>query len=153
MNGAAGLCFLIYTGMLAREDIKTGNISLLLTAAGAFCGLLLTACRIMSGADSAGTVLLPRLAALLWGLGLLMLSRLTRGAMGKGDGICFCSFACWWDAAELFGLLLVSLLLSAAGGTALLLLKRKKIRESLPFLPFVFAASVILYALSFFREV
>ncbi len=152
MSSAVRICFLLYTGLLGWEDLRTGRISLLLIASGACCGLLMTAAGIAAGVEGSG-ILLSRLTALIWGAGLLILSRLTRGAMGKGDGLCFCSFACWWGPAELFGLLFGALFLSAAGGSVLLLLKKRSLKGSLPFMPFVFAAAVILSLLSLLREV
>ena len=141
------ICFLLCTGILAREDLRTRHISLMTASAGALCGALITGAEIITGTEEAGAVL-QHLTALLWGLGLLLLSRLSRGAIGKGDGLCFCSFACWWNAAELFTLLLVSLVLSGTGGAVLLFLKKRSLKGSVPFLPFVFAAALILFILS-----
>lgn len=153
MKAAAEILFLIYAGLLAREDFSTGRISLVMAAGGSVCGMMMTACRIMTGPEEAGTVVLSHLAALVWGLGMLLLSRLSRGAMGKGDGICFCSFACWRNVSELFLLLLVSLFLSAVFGSVLLLLKKKGLKESLPFLPFVFAGALLLAAAALLQPV
>ena len=148
MNVTKWICFLICTGLLAWEDLRTRQISLMTVAAGALCGALITGAEVITGPEEAGPVLLQHLTALLWGLGMLLLSRLSRGAMGKGDGLCFCSFACWWNAAELFTLLLISLVLSGTGGAVLLFLKKRNLKGSLPFLPFVFAAALILFVLS-----
>ena len=151
MSTAEEIVFLVYAGILAGQDVRTGRISVVTAAAGALCGAMMTAGSLISGTETAGPVLASHMTALIWGLGLLLLARLTRGALGKGDGICFCSFACWWDAGRVFALLLTALLLSAAAGSVYLLLKKKSMKGSLPFLPFVFAAAVILCFVSLSR--
>ena len=85
------ICFMLYAGFLAWEDLRTGYISLHMILSGSLVGMGFLGMEIWAGA-SWETCLLTHGTALFWGILLLLASRLTRGAVGKGDGLCFLSF-------------------------------------------------------------
>lgn len=143
MNELQWICFMVYTGFLAWEDLKTGSVSLLLIVSGALAGLGFLGLELMQGGSLQGS-LAAHGPALFWGLLLLLAARLSRGAVGKGDGLCFLSFACWWNYIQLFMLLFLSLLFSALFGTLLILCKRKDRKASLPLMPFLWGAAWLL---------
>ena len=65
------------------------------------------------------------------GIALLILAKLTRGAMGGGDGLFFLMSAFYWDWKELLVLFLETLAISSAWGIALLM-KRQWNRAGTP---------------------
>lgn len=65
------------------------------------------------------------------GIALLILAKLTRGAMGGGDGLFFLMSAFYWDWKELLVLFLETLAISSAWGMALLM-KRQWNRAGTP---------------------
>ena len=137
MKWVEGIAFLLYTGLLARSDRRTGRIPLPLILAGCCGGLMLRAAELMSGTLSWRGLLSLYAAGAVWGVLLLLASVLTRQAVGKGDGLCFISFAFWKENAFVFTLLLLSVLLLALSGVLLMLFKKKKKDLSLPLMPFV----------------
>lgn len=129
--------FLLYTGLLARCDRQTGRIPLPLILAGCGGGLMLRAAELMSGTLSWRVLLSAYAAGAVWGVLLLLAGALARQAVGKGDGLCFISFAFWKDNAFVFTLLLLSVLLLALFGVLLMVFRKKKRDLSLPLMPFV----------------
>ena len=143
--------FLLYTAVLAWEDYRSGMLDLRSIAAGALVGAAFLVLEAVGAAQGWLSILLSRGSALLWGILLLILSRLSRDALGKGDGLCFLSFAVWWGFIRVFSLLFLSLLLSALAGMGLLLLRRKKRKDSLPLMPFLWGAALVLCLMDFGR--
>ena len=139
MNKALWTAFFIYTATLAWEDYQSGQVNALTLAAGTAVGLGFRIVALMQG-ESLSFILLNHGPAFIWGVLLYSLSRLSRGAVGIGDALCFCSFAFWLDTGRLFILLLLSLLLSAGTGVILILCRKKNRRDSLPLMPFLWAA-------------
>ena len=143
MSGAAETVLLsVWLIWLAVWDIRRGVLPAVLLAAGGAAGLLL---RIIDLA--AGTALSALAAAYLPGLAagglLLAAARISREAVGYGDGICFCLLAFWLPWEELFTLLLTSLALCGISGLLAGLIRQKRIK-SLPFVPFVLGAFLAL---------
>lgn len=77
---------------------------------------------------------------LLIGAGMLLLSQLSRGAVGKGDGYLLCVAGLYLGMAETLALLLGGLLLCAAWALLLLALKRAEKNTDIPFIPFLLFA-------------
>ena len=137
MKWVEGIAFLLYTGLLARCDRRTGRLPLPLILAGCGGGLMLRGAELISGTLTWRGLLSLYAAGAVWGVLLLLASVLTRQAVGKGDGLCFISFAFWKENAFVFTLLLLSVLLLALSGVLLMLFKKKKKDLSLPLMPFV----------------
>ncbi len=147
MSGAAeSVLLLVWLCLLAAWDIRRGELPAVLLAAGGTAGLLL---RITDLA--AGTALSALAAAYLPGLtagGLLLAAaRISREAVGYGDGICFCLLAFWLPWEELYTLLFTALVLCALPGLAAGLIRGRRLK-ALPFLPFVAGAYLVLLLLA-----
>ncbi len=143
MSGAAEtLLLLVWLVLLAAWDIRRGELPAVLLAAGGTAGFLL---RIIDLA--AGTALPALAAAYLPGLAagglLLAAARISREAVGYGDGICFCLLAFWLPWEELFTLLFTALVFCALPGLAAGLIRGRRVK-ALPFLPFVAGAYLVL---------
>ena len=150
MNKALWISFFFYTAMLAWEDYQSGRVNALTIAAGTAVGLGFQIVSFLQGV-SLSFIILHHGPALIWGILLYALSRLSRGAVGIGDALCFCSFAVWLDTGRLFILLLLSLLFSAGTGVVLILCRKKSRKDSLPLMPFLWAAVCLQLVLFLFR--
>ena len=147
MSGAAeSALLLVWLCLLAAWDIRRGELPAVLLAAGGTAGLLL---RITDLA--AGTALSVLAAAYLPGLAagglLLAAARISREAVGYGDGICFCLLAFWLPWEELYTPLFTALVLCALPGLAAGLIRGRRLK-ALPFLPFVAGAYLVLLLLA-----
>ena len=136
--------FFLYLIFLAKEDRKKQALSPGLLLAGAGGGLLLRIAELIAGEREGPEILLVYGTGLLWGLLLLLLTGLARQGIGKGDGLCFLTFALWKENAYIFSLLLLSVFLLACFGLLLIFFKKKTRKLSLPLMPFVLAAAVLL---------
>lgn len=149
MSGAAETVLLLaWLALLALWDIRHGELPALLLAAGGTAGILL---RIIDLA--AGTALPELAAAYLPGLAagglLLAAARISREAVGYGDGTCFCLLAFWLPWEELFTLLFTALVFCALPGLMIGLIRRRRVK-ALPFLPFVAGAYLVLRLVTLF---
>ena len=85
-----------------------------------------------------------RIGGLSIGLAIVLLSKLTAGKIGMGDGILLCITGIglgFWSNLELFG---IALFLAAILSIVLLMLKMVDRKKSIPFVPFLFAGYIIL---------
>ena len=80
------------------------------------------------------------LAGVLLGVALILLSKLTDGSIGMGDGIVFCLTGMVLGLAGNFSLLCTSLLLAGILSIVLICTRMIKKSDSIPFVPFVFLA-------------
>ena len=80
--------------------------------------------------------------SMLPGLLLLGLSKATGGKIGLGDGLVIWAGGIWLDFFAIFQVLLVGLLLAAVFSAFLLVANSGK--KEIPFVPFVFAAFLLL---------
>ena len=145
---AEAVLLAVWLLMLSLWHIKRRELPALLLAAGGTAGLLFRIIDLVSGAAPSGLAAsyLPGLAA---GALLLAAARLTREAVGYGDGICFCLLAFWLPWEELFSLLFTALLFCALPGLVIGLIRGRRVK-ALPFLPFVAGAYLVLRLLSAF---
>ena len=88
-------------------------------------------------------ILVEKLGGMAVGLVLLIISKLTQGQIGEGDGVTFLitGFSLGFERNSL--LLLEALLLSFVWSLFLILMKKINLKTSLPFLPFVMTAFMI----------
>lgn len=83
-----------------------------------------------------------RCLALIPGILILMLTWMTRGQVGAGDGIVFLALGAWLSGREIVLIFLMTAFL-AGGEAAVLFLRRHSPKETFPMIPCVFAAWVI----------
>ena len=122
-------CWFLGLTLAAWEDFRSRRVS---------CWLLLVLLAPgiwnMYSSDLAG-----HLSAALTGVSMLLLSKVTRGALGEGDGWFFLLSACYLDAGEITVLFLGSLGISCVWGMVLLMggclgQTRRMSYETIPFL-------------------
>lgn len=143
MNAAAEAVLLfVWLALLAAWDIRSRGLPAWLLAAGGAAGFFLRIIDLASGTEAAAlcAAYLPGLAA---GAMLLAAARITREAVGYGDGICFCLLAFWLPWEELITLLFTALVLCALPGLLIGLIRGRRVK-TLPFLPFVAGAYLVL---------
>lgn len=115
----------------ALLDYQKGEIPLILAGAGV---LVFAGMQLIFGERT----ILELALGLLPGGFLLLLSILTKQAVGPGDGAILLSAGVILGWLETLILLGISILFAALGSMALLILKLKKRKESIPFLPFLY---------------
>lgn len=118
---------------LVRKKIKVWIVIL--------CGVLICICVSFCPEIS----ILSRIMSLSLGIGLLITSKVTGGKIGIGDGLVICVTGIglgFWSNIELFAL---ALLLAAIFSIGLLVLRLADKKKSIPFLPFLFLAYIIIY--------
>ena len=117
-------------GGLAVVDFKQKKIPVLPVAA---MGVLLLLFRLWNGVElrELATSLLP-------GAGLLLFARLSREAVGTGDGLVLLALGMGYGAEEILVMLFVALCLAAGLSVVLLVSKRAGRKSEIPFLPFLF---------------
>ena len=74
---------------------------------------------------------------------LLMLSLLSGGKIGEGDGICLLACGLYAGITKTILIVETALVTAAVSGAVLLLTKRRKADDQLPFVPFLAAASTL----------
>ena len=125
---------------LTIADIRRRRLPLWLLAAGLGAGLLLRAGMILMGQEELSRDAAEYLPGLIPGALLWLLSRVSKGAIGSGDGACLITLAVWVPLWDLLGILLIALLLAGIGGSIWVIVRKKNFRSELPFLPFLLAA-------------
>lgn len=85
------------------------------------------------------------------GIILLLLSAISKGRIGEGDGICLIVCGILTGITNTILIAEIALLLSSASAVALLITKRLRANYLLPFIPFLAAASSLLVLSSFGR--
>ena len=125
-----------YTGLAAFSDFRTGTVPLWLLLSGSFAGLLwiLTTGEVQSG-----------IIGMVPGIALIVLSRAVKEHIGTGDGILLTGVGMLTGWLVCMQLLLIACILSAVVGVALMKCRKKTIRYSLPWIPFLLAAELLLF--------
>lgn len=89
--------------------------------------------------------LIDRLGGLAVGGGVVLISKLTQGKIGLGDGLLLCVTGIglgFWGNLELFG---VALFLASILAIFLLVFRMADRNKSFPFIPFMFIGYVVIY--------
>ncbi len=132
---SAGILLIICT----VSDLRTGTIRLSSAVSGTAAGML---CRLLfpdlSFADG--------FAGIMAGAGLLIVSWLTREAIGRGDCYVLCAIGALEGFFRMLEIFFFALLFSAAFAVVLLLRKKADRKTGFPFMPFLLAAQVLLSA-------
>ncbi|MCM1127209.1 MAG: prepilin peptidase [Lachnospiraceae bacterium] len=126
---------LIFLGILSWEDIKKKEISVKVVLIGAAAALV---CQLISG-QAAG---MRMISSLLPGIGLILLSIVTKESIGKGDGVVVMALGLWLGGLMTF--LTVCLALCTAGIFALIYLLQKR-QELIPFVPCLLIGMEVLF--------
>lgn len=128
---------LLYLGAGAFIDLRKHEIPVFLPAAAFVAGLAL---QLLAGEMKWFEILLGCVP----GGALLLLSAVTRQAVGFGDGLTLAAAGVYLGLFGTCMVLLLSLLAAAVTSLILVAAKKKKKKEEIPFLPFTLAGYVLL---------
>lgn len=124
---------IVYLLVMSICDIKTKRINLcisIVTFAVLFVmNLYLT--------YKTGRSITEGFSGMLVGVFVILVSYVTRGQVGMGDGVIFLISGLCWGAYENGILLLISLVMTSIIGMSLVIIRRKGRHYRLPFVPFV----------------
>lgn len=113
-------------------DLRYRRIPIVVTVIAGGIGLL---CRMIAGAE---------LTEILWGLlpGVICLGigRITREAIGYGDGFLLCAMGMILPVDQVLSVGLIAVCLAGLCGLFLLVIGRKGRKDTLPFVPFLLVA-------------
>lgn len=133
--------FGIYIAILSLEDILKKSVPVALLAAGV---LYIPAGLIAEGAESFS--FLDNILGLIPGAVLLIISFVSRGQIGIGDGCLVMMLGASLGIETVIRILTAALLLITVFSGVMLAMRKLKRKSTLPFIPFLFAG----YILSFF---
>ncbi|HHU72480.1 MAG TPA: hypothetical protein GXZ21_10700 [Clostridiales bacterium] len=132
INGITGAMLLV----CGLQDLKMKKFYTWITLLG---GILIGICLPFSS-----VITIPdRLLGSLVGVGVILISLITKGKIGMGDGVILCITGIslgLWNNFEMF---LIALSLSSIVSIILLATKRADRKKAIPFVPFIFIAFVI----------
>ncbi|NLJ96677.1 MAG: hypothetical protein GX321_05950 [Clostridiales bacterium] len=126
----------IFLIIVAIQDLVNKKIKVWIVL---LSGIIISICVLLSPDIS----ILSRIMSLSLGTGLLIISKVTGGKIGIGDGLVICVTGIgfgFWTNMELFAL---ALLLAALFSIGLLVFKLADKKKSIPFLPFLFLSYLI----------
>ena len=130
------LILLVFLFLCSVWDCKVRKIPLWLCHVGIFFIIM---CELLTKEIS----LQKMIGGILVGLFLLGLTKITRGQIGLGDGIVFIVIGVGLGLTESFFLLIESLCLLFLFCFIGLVVKKIKIKQRVPFIPFVFLAYIL----------
>lgn len=124
-------------------DIRKKQIPLLVTLLGSLVGFILWII--------AGNITWMRLSAFLPGMVCLLFAKISREAIGYGDGLILCMMGIYLEIDKLISLCLWAFLFAGLVALFLLVFGKKKGKQEIPFIPFLliaFGVEVYFYAIS-----
>ena len=131
INNVREVCVIAFLGVNSWIDIRKKQVSLLLIAIFAGCGILWTICSRSAALDfliCAGT-----------GLLFVGISIITEGAVGMGDGWLIMALGTVMSTEEFFMMLLMALICSAVWAGIIMIFFHRKGSTEIPFVPFLLA--------------
>ncbi len=124
------IILLALLGWCSLEDVKQKKLTvmyiLMFGVGGIFLHLMAPVCSIYS-----------ILWGMLLGLALILVSLVTRGSVGVGDGILLAVTGVYLGGSKNLELFMMGLLLAALWSLGLLVVKKKKGKEEIAFVPFL----------------
>ena len=133
--------FGIYIAVLSLEDLLKKSVPVALLAAGV---LFIPAGLLTEGAESISIA--DNILGLIPGAVLLVISFVSRGQIGVGDGGLVMMLGASLGIETVIRILTAALLLITVFSGVMLVMRKLKRKSTLPFIPFLFAG----YILSFF---
>lgn len=126
---------LLFLGYFAYTDGTTRKVGLLPLAAAFVSGAALQI--------TAGEIRLYELAlGCAVGVVLVLISYLSRGALGMGDALLFITSGAFLGIRENIFLLFFSLVLAAVFSAVMLIFRKRSLKDSFPFAPFILGGYV-----------
>ena len=142
---------IVFTVLAAAAgiDYKKQIIPNRLILAGLACRVILLGAEFIMYPDTARQSLLMSCAGMLFGLLLLLiLSFLTRRGIGYGDVKLFAWLGLCIGVMDLYNVLFYSVLFAAITGIFLLAAKKADKKQKMPFAPFVFMGSYVVFIMA-----
>lgn len=127
----------VFLGISARTDIRTREVSVKFCI---LCGTIGIGVQMWLGRME----MIQLAAGAAVGMILLGIGFLSREAIGYGDGIAVAVLGIWLGFAENLQTVLLAFVLSGVAGGILILTKRKSGKDSIPFIPFLLAAHLLI---------
>lgn len=129
--------FLLLITLLIQSywDLRYKAIPLLVTASAGGMGLLLSLLSQREGADL--------LWALVPGVVCLGVGRLTRQAIGYGDGFLLCAMGMYVSCESLLSICMTACMVAGVVALGLLAFRRKRGKDQIPFVPFLLVAAIM----------
>ena len=124
-------------GWCSLEDVKQKKLTvlyiLMFGVGGVFLHLVAPVCSIYS-----------MLWGMLLGLALILVSMVTRGSVGLGDGILLVVTGVYLGGSKNLELFMIGLLLAALWSLGLMVVKKKKGKEEIAFVPFLLISYLLM---------
>lgn len=124
-------------GWCSLEDVKQKKLTvlyiLMFGVGGVFLHLVAPVCSIYS-----------MLWGMLLGLALILVSMVTRGSVGLGDGILLVVTGVYLGGSRNLELFMIGLLLAALWSLGLMVVKKKKGKEEIAFVPFLLISYLLM---------
>lgn len=118
-------------------DLKEGKINVILCLVGGMLGITLDILEIIGGKEAMDYVV-----SIIPGIMFILMSRVTAGAVGLGDGIVLITVGLFIDVGHIICLLTVALLLSALIALIIMVFFHRNGKTEIPFIPFLFVGMV-----------
>lgn len=125
-------------GMLIIQsywDIRYKEIPILVTIFGGFLGIICSVLRERAPGDL--------MEAVIPGLFCLLIGKITRQALGYGDGFLLCAMGMYVSCGTLLSILMTACIAAGIVALALLVFGKKHGKDQIPFVPFLLLASVL----------
>lgn len=131
-------CLLLVTlGFHSIEDIKSKEITLMVTLGSALAGIV---CHLVYQSQS----IYSMLGGMLFGGGILLFAILSGGKIGIGDGMVLILTGLYLGAERNLALMLLSFFLAGVWAFITIFFLRMDKGEKMPFIPFLFLAYVVI---------
>ncbi|MBQ8626442.1 MAG: prepilin peptidase [Agathobacter sp.] len=120
-------------------DMRYKEIPIIVTIVGGMIGCI--------GSVVQQRVPIDVLCAMIPGIVCLILGKVTRQAIGYGDGFLLCAMGMYVSCEGLLAILMNACIFAGVVALALLVFRRKKGKDQIPFVPFLLAASIFQYVI------
>lgn len=127
-------------GFHSLEDIKSKQITLMVTLGSALAGLV---CHLIYQSHS----IYSMLGGMVFGGLILLFSVLSKGKIGQGDGIIFMLTGLYLGVEKNIALMLLSFVLAGCWAFMAILFWHRDKKEKIPFIPFLFVAYLLILVL------
>lgn len=131
--------FLLLITLLIQSywDLRYKEIPLLVTVGAGVMGLFLSFLGQREWLDL--------LWALIPGVVCLGIGRLTREAIGYGDGFLLCAMGMYLSCEQLLSVCMAAFVVAGVTALGLLAFRRKRGKDQIPFVPFLLVAAIMQY--------
>ncbi len=125
---------LVFLFIVANFDIKTKQVSTKLCVIFGIGALVILFISILNGIEIS---LFSSIGGMLIGILFIVVAKLSAGAIGAGDGMVMAVVGLYVGFERNLEILFIAFLASALVGIILWITRKKKRKETMPFLPFV----------------